>query len=110
MGEVGKKRLSFALSEMVWRSLSPSASFPFLDRNITDVVRLGLEGLITFKKDTHEFDAENYVLNLPRSSGGTVTVGVFDKVMVDVWIEKDGNTQRGKVCMGLVEPVSSEGL
>lgn len=71
--------------------------------------RLGLEGLITFKKDTHSFDAENYTISLP-SAKGEVTVGVFDKVTVEVGIEKDPNTQRGKVVMRLVEPVNSEGL
>ena len=75
--------------------------------------RLGLEGLITFKKDTHEFDAENYIITIPQQGdrgGGEAIVGVFDKVTVEVGIEKDKNTQRGKVKMVLVEPVSSVGL
>jgi exosome complex exonuclease DIS3/RRP44 len=64
-----------------------------------------------FKKDTHVFDAENYTITLPRAGGkGEVVVGVFDKVKVEVSIEKDVNTQRGKVKMVLVEPVHSEGI
>jgi hypothetical protein len=72
--------------------------------------RLGLEGLVMFKKDTHTFDAENYTITIPKAGGGEVTVGVFDKVVVEVSIEKDVNTQRGKVKMVLVEPVISDGL
>ncbi|ORY27766.1 hypothetical protein BCR39DRAFT_589039 [Naematelia encephala] len=73
------------------------------------VSKLGLEGLITFSKDAHDFDAENYVLRLPKENGpGFTEVGVFDKVVVEVGIEKDANTQRGKVKMILVEPVRSE--
>jgi exosome complex exonuclease DIS3/RRP44 len=60
-----------------------------------------------FKKDTHTFDPENYTITLPHGNG-EVTVGVFDKVVVEVSIEKDVNTQRGKVKMVLVEPVRSE--
>ncbi len=37
-------------------------------------------------------------------------IGVFDKIVVDLGIEKDRNTQRGKVKMVMVEPVSSDGL
>lgn len=66
--------------------------------------------MITFKKDTHEFDAENYTLTIPRADGSKAVVGVFDKVIVEVGIEKDKNTQRGKVKMVLREPVSSIGL
>jgi exosome complex exonuclease DIS3/RRP44 len=72
--------------------------------------RLGLEGLITFTKETHTFDAENYSLSLPTPSGGKVDVSVFDKVMVGVTVEKDKNTQRGKVVMRLVGPVDSDDL
>lgn len=72
--------------------------------------RLGLEGLITFKKDTHDYDAENYTISVPKAGGGEAVIGVFDKVIVEVGIEKDQNTQRGKVRMVLVEPVSSVGL
>lgn len=75
-------------------------------------VRLGLEGLITFTKQSHTFDPENYTISipLPSSSNGTVSVSVFDKIQVEVGIEKDKNTQRGKVRMVMVGPVSSEGL
>lgn len=74
--------------------------------------RLGLEGLITFNSDKHAYDAENYVLTLPTGPGPseTVTVGVFDRVRVEVGIEKDKNTKRGKVVMRLVEPVDSASL
>jgi exosome complex exonuclease DIS3/RRP44 len=81
------------------------SSIPFLTPR-----RLGLEGLITFKKDTHEYDAESYTISVPTSSGSSAVIGVFDKVIVEVGIEKDQNTQRGKVRMVLVEPVSSVGL
>lgn len=72
--------------------------------------RLGLEGLITFNKETHTFDDENYSLSLPKPDGGRVEVSVFDKVMVGVTVEKDKNTQRGKVVMRLVGPVDSDDL
>lgn len=68
-----------------------------------------MEGLITFKRDTHDYDAENYTISVPSAEGREV-IGVFDKVVVEVGIEKDQNTQRGKVRMVLVEPVSSVGL
>ncbi|EKC97971.1 nucleolar exosome component, involved in rRNA processing and RNA degradation, Dis3p [Trichosporon asahii var. asahii CBS 8904] len=74
------------------------------------VSKLGLEGLITFQKDTHDFDPENYCINVPKPGGGTATIAVFDRVTVDISIEKDQNTQRHKVKMVLVDPVSSEGL
>ena len=77
---------------------------------MTDTGRsLGLEGLIMFKKDSHDYDPENYTISIP-SPDGEVTVGVFDKITVEVSVEKDKNTQRGKVKMVMVEPVSSEGL
>lgn len=47
---------------------------------------------------------------IPRADGSKDVVGVFDKVIVEVGIEKDKNTQRGKVKMVLREPVSSTGL
>ena len=72
--------------------------------------RLGLEGLITFKNDTHEFDAEDYTITVPSPSGEKKVIGVFDKVTVKVGIKKDENTQRGIVKMVLVEPVSSVNL
>lgn len=74
--------------------------------------RLGLEGLITFNKQTHTFDPENYTVTIPSASapGGNITVSVFDKIQVEVGIEKDKNTQRGKVKMVMIGPVSSENL
>ncbi|KAL7418616.1 exosome catalytic subunit dis3 [Cryptotrichosporon argae] len=78
------------------------------------VSKLGLEGLVQFKKDTHEFDPENYQITVPIApsglGSGSATIAVFDRVAVDIWIEKDENTQRGKVVMELVEPVSSADL
>jgi exosome complex exonuclease DIS3/RRP44 len=80
-----------------------------IDHELT--VRLGLEGLITFKKETHTFDPEDYSLTIPRPDGkGTVKVSVFDAITVEVSIEKDPNTQRGKVKMVMLNPISSEGL
>jgi exosome complex exonuclease DIS3/RRP44 len=83
--------------------------FPFL-AVLTHDRRLGLEGLITFNKDTHAFDSENYTISVPKLEGGDAVIGVFDRIVVDVSIEKDKNTQRGKVKMVMVEPVSSDGL
>lgn len=75
------------------------------------VSKLGLEGLITFKKDSHAFDPENYSISIPRADdAGQVTVSVFDKITVEVGIEKDPNTQRGKVKMVMLEPVNSGNL
>jgi exosome complex exonuclease DIS3/RRP44 len=74
--------------------------------------RLGLEGLVKFKRDT-QFDAENYTITVPFSSTTglkDVTISVFDKVVVDIEVEKDKNTQRGRVKMTLVNPVDSRAL
>ena len=38
------------------------------------------------------------------------TIAVFDKVSVQIAVETDKNTQRGKVQMALVRPVDSRGL
>ena len=65
-----------------------------------------------FKRDT-QFDAENYAITVPSSSttkSKDVTISVFDKVVVDVEVEKDKNTQRGRVKMTLVSPVDSRPL
>ena len=65
-----------------------------------------------FKRDT-QFDAENYTITVPSSSttgSKDVTISVFDKVVVDVAVEKDKNTQRGRVKMTLVSPVDSRPL
>jgi len=61
-----------------------------------------------FKRELH-FDAENYTITVP--AGGTdVTISVFDKVVVNIEVEKDKNTQRGRVKMSLVHPVDSRAL
>lgn len=71
-----------------------------------------------FKKDV-QFDADNYTVTLPSSTFSsssalgmkeTKTVAVFDKVVVRIEVEKDRNTQRGKVKMTLAEPVDSRGM
>ncbi|GAW00013.1 RNB-domain-containing protein [Lentinula edodes] len=69
------------------------------------VSKLGIEGLVTFKRDT-QFDAENYTITVPGAKE-EVKISVFDKVVVRIEVEKDKNTQRGKVKMTLVEPVDS---
>ncbi len=57
-----------------------------------------------FKRDM-QFDAENYTITV----SGT-TIAVFDKILVRIEVEKDKNTQRGKLRMTLVKPVDSRGL
>lgn len=74
------------------------------------VPTLGLEGLITFSKDSHEYDAEQYQLAVPNSEGNKVDISVFDTVVVDISLEKDKQTQRSKVKMALVSPADSEQL
>ncbi|KAF5383399.1 hypothetical protein D9757_006150 [Collybiopsis confluens] len=69
------------------------------------VSKLGIEGLVTFKRDT-QFDAENYTITVPGAEKD-VKISVFDQVVVRIEVEKDKNTQRGKVKMTLVEPVDS---
>lgn len=73
--------------------------------------RLGLEGLVTFKRDV-QFDADNYTVVVPNGAGDAepVAISVFDKVKVRIEVEKDRNTQRGRVRMTLVSPVDSKGL
>ncbi|KAE8259323.1 hypothetical protein A4X13_0g1109 [Tilletia indica] len=64
----------------------------------------GLEGLITFQQEC-QLDADNYQVTLPSSATGTskdITLGVFDKCIVDIGVEKDKNTLRGKTKMALV--------
>jgi len=62
---------------------------------------LGLEGLVVFKGET-SFDPEEYSIVVPSPVGhGKVRLSVFDQVQVDISVEKDRNTQRGKVKMTL---------
>lgn len=62
-------------------------------------------------KSEIQFDAENYVIRIPSGTKGReVTIGVFDKVTVQIEVEKDKNTQRGKLKMTLVHPIDSRGL
>lgn len=55
--------------------------------------RFGLEGLVTFKRE-NEYDAETYEIAVPvdgtsSSNGGkSVRIGVFDKVLVEISVEK----------------------
>jgi exosome complex exonuclease DIS3/RRP44 len=60
---------------------------------------------VTFKRDI-TFDADNYYITVP-SQGKEVNIAVFDKVRVKIEVEKDRNTQRGKVKMTLVDPIDS---
>jgi exosome complex exonuclease DIS3/RRP44 len=69
---------------------------------------LGIEGIVTFKKDVR-FDAENYTVTIPTNER-EVTIAVFDKVSVNIEVEKDRNTQRGKVKMTLASPINSKDL
>lgn len=77
------------------------------------VNQFGLEGLVTFKRE-NKYDAETYEISVPTNAnetgGDCVTVGVFDRVMVEITVEKDKNTQRGRVKMSLIEPVDSRDL
>ena len=72
-------------------------------------IRLGIEGLVLFKRET-QFDADNYTVTVPSAGGKEVEIAVFDKVTVSIEVEKDKNTQRGRVKMTLVSPVDSSAL
>ncbi|KAK4055063.1 exosome catalytic subunit dis3 [Microbotryomycetes sp. JL221] len=72
------------------------------------VSQFGLEGLVMFKRE-NEYNAETYEITVPSGSS-PVTLGVFDRVTVEISVEKDRSTQRGKVIMTLVEPVDSRAL
>jgi exosome complex exonuclease DIS3/RRP44 len=68
-----------------------------------------------FKRDITQFDADNYAVTIPGSSTAVpgdkdVTISVFDKVVVNIEVEKDKNTQKGKVKMTLVHPINSRAL
>ena len=62
-----------------------------------------------FKRET-KFDADDYTIAVPTPAGQEVVISVFDKVVVDITVEKDKNTQRGVVKMDLVHPIESAGL
>lgn len=51
--------------------------------------RFGLEGLVTFKRE-NQYDADTYEITVPAvdSEGLPVKIGVFDKVMVEISVEK----------------------
>lgn len=72
-----------------------------------------MEGLITFKRE-NRYDPETYELFLPKDvtkpDGPHVKLGVFDKVTVEISVEKDKHSKRGRVKMTLVDPVDSKGL
>ena len=55
-------------------------------------------------KGEPKYDADNYSLTLPSPEGEDITIAVFDKVTVQIEVEKDKNTQRGKVKVTLVNP------
>ncbi|KAJ7071550.1 hypothetical protein C8F01DRAFT_1111006 [Mycena amicta] len=79
------------------------------------VSKLGIEGMVFFKRDLTEFDAENYCVTIPGSSAAVtgnkdVVISVFDKVVVNIEVETDKNTQKGKVKMTLVHPIDSHAL
>ncbi len=93
------------------------ALFVFQSRaeNLTQILtlfyRLGIEGLVTFKRETR-FDADNYTFTVGSAGPGgeDVQIAVFDKVTVSIEVEKDKNTQRGKVKMFLVKPMDSRNM
>ena len=89
------------LSQSEYPNLTVWPSFFFV---LIEFLRLGIEGLVIFKHDM-QFDAENYMITV----NGTM-IAVFDKVTVRIEIEKDKNTQRGKVKMTLVNPIDSRNL
>lgn len=64
-----------------------------------------------FKREI-QFDADNYTITVPTSANNldNVVISVFDKVKVNIEVEKDKNTQRGRVKMTLVHPVDSSSL
>ncbi|WFD30359.1 exosome catalytic subunit dis3 [Malassezia sp. CBS 17886] len=52
------------------------------------------------------FDPETYQVTVPASVSGLpqdVTVGIFDRCRVEIGVEKDRNTKRGRVKMALIQ-------
>ena len=68
------------------------------------VNKYGLEGVITFPGEC-QFDPDEYQVTIPASLsqlGSDVTLGIFDRCTVEIGIEKDRNTKRGRTKMVLV--------
>ncbi|KAF8324302.1 uncharacterized protein EI90DRAFT_3075766 [Cantharellus anzutake] len=61
---------------------------------------LGLEGLIIFRGEV-EYDADSYRVTIPTPTGKR-TIAVFDNIRVNIYVERDRNTQRGKVRMEIM--------
>lgn len=69
------------------------------------VNQYGLEGLITFKSEC-QYDGDAYTMTIPAAVSGLshdVTLGIFDRCTVEIGIERDRNTRRGRTKMALVE-------
>lgn len=73
------------------------------------VPSLGLEGIITFKKPI-TFVAEEYKITVEDSQSKLHTISLFDLVDVEIFVDNDKNTQRGKVKMILKAPLDSANL
>lgn len=68
------------------------------------VSQYGLEGLIMFKGEC-QYDPDKYEVTIPASLSSLdhdVTLGIFDRCKVEIGIEKDRNTKRGRTKMALV--------
>lgn len=68
------------------------------------VNKYGLEGVITFPGEC-QCDPDEYQVTIPASLsqlGRDVTLGIFDRCTVEIGIEKDRNTKRGRTKMVLV--------
>ena len=63
-----------------------------------------------FKREI-QFDPDNYTITVPSpTSPNGITIAVFDKVTVNIEVEKDRSTQRGKVKMTLISPIDSQAM
>jgi exosome complex exonuclease DIS3/RRP44 len=73
------------------------------------VPRFGIEGLIRLrdlagegdKEPESDFDAEEYILKVQKD-GRTLTVELFEKVVVKITDEKEESTGKRKIKMALV--------
>lgn len=76
---------------MVWQSLSQGMTIVNLCGRSKISSSLGLEGLITFKRE-NRYEPETYQVLVPvnpsEPDGECVKIGVFDKVTVEISIEK----------------------